>query len=128
MKETTAIAPLVLFFIVLWGVLFVYWVALVAARWCLFQKAGKPGWAAIVPVYNLIVLLEIAGKPVWWVVLFFVPLVNLVFLVFTLLALSRAFGKEDWFIILFFLGGIGYFILGFGDAAYKGPPPNDIMV
>src|ERR1051326_4433149 len=53
-------------------------VLLVAAMWKIFVKAGKPGWAAIVPIYNLIVLLEIAGRPLWWFLLMLIPLVNLV--------------------------------------------------
>jgi hypothetical protein len=45
---------------------------MIAAMWKVFTKAGKPGWAAIVPIYNIIVLLGIAGKPTWWIILFFI--------------------------------------------------------
>jgi hypothetical protein len=53
-------------------------VIVIAAMWKVFIKAGRPGWAAIVPIYNLIVLLQVAGKPVWWVLLLLIPLVNIV--------------------------------------------------
>ena len=48
----------------------------IAGIWKVFEKAGKPGWAALVPIYNIIVLLDIAGKPAWWLVLMLIPLVN----------------------------------------------------
>ncbi|MEA2043640.1 MAG: DUF5684 domain-containing protein, partial [Bacteroidota bacterium] len=44
-------------------------VLMIASLWKIFEKAGKPGWASIIPIYNLIVLLEIVGKPVWWFIL-----------------------------------------------------------
>ena len=40
-------------------------VLVIAGMWKTFAKAGKPGWASIVPIYNVIVLLEIAGRPLW---------------------------------------------------------------
>src|SRR5207247_3757401 len=59
------------------GVFAVVWVALailmIAALWKIFVKAGEPGWAAIVPIYNLIVILKIVGKPLWWIILFLIP-------------------------------------------------------
>ena len=55
----------------------VFGLLIIASLWKIFTKAGKPGWAAIVPIYNIIVLLEIVNKPLWWIVLFFIPLVTL---------------------------------------------------
>ena len=51
---------------------------MIVVMWKIFTKAGKPGWAAIVPIYNIIIMLEIAGKPLWWIILFFIPFVNIV--------------------------------------------------
>ncbi len=97
-------------------------VAIVAGFWKVFVKAGKPGWAAIIPIYNIIVLLEIAGKPLWWIILFFIPFVSLVALVLVGLAIARSFGKSDAFGIgLGLLAFIFYPILGFGEAQYQGP-------
>ncbi|MFH2204157.1 MAG: DUF5684 domain-containing protein [Elusimicrobiota bacterium] len=94
----------------------------IAALWKVFVKAGKPGWAAIIPFYNLYVLLVIAGKPGWWLILLFVPLVNLVFAFLAMLALARAFGKGVGFAIGLYLIGFVFFpILAFGDAEYAGP-------
>ena len=96
-------------------------VAVIAGFWRVFDKAGKPGWAAIIPIYNIIVLLEIAGKPLWWIILFFIPFANLVAAILVGLAVARNFGKSDGFGIglglLFF---IFYPILGFGQAQYQG--------
>ena len=95
-------------------------IAIVAGIWKVFTKAGKPGWAAIIPIYNIIVLLEIAGKPLWWVVLALVPLVNVVIGIIVSLAIARKFGKSDAFGIgLALLGFIFYPILGFGSAEYQ---------
>ncbi len=96
-------------------------VAIIAGIWKVFTKAGKPGWAAIVPIYNLIVLLEIAGKPLWWIILMLIPLVNLVVAIIVGIEIAKKFGKGAGFGIgLTFLGFIFYPILGFGDAQYEG--------
>jgi uncharacterized membrane protein YoaK (UPF0700 family) len=96
-------------------------VAIIAGFWKVFTKAGKPGWAAIVPIYNIIVLLQIANKPLWWILLFFIPLVNIVMAVFVGIAVAKNFGKGEGFGIgLGLLGFIFYPILGFGDAQYQG--------
>ena len=98
-------------------------VAIIAGMWKVFVKAGKPGWACIVPIYNIIVLLEIAGKPLWWIVLLIIPIVNLVILILVALEIAKAFGKGTGFGLgLAFLGPIFYPILGFSDATYTKPP------
>ena len=95
---------------------------IIASVWMVFAKAGKPGWASIVPIYNVIILLEMAGKPVWWIVLMFIPAVNIVVLVLVALSLANAFGKGGGFAVgLVFLPIIFYPILAFGDAQYKAP-------
>ncbi|MBI5884302.1 MAG: signal peptidase I [Elusimicrobia bacterium] len=92
----------------------------IAGLWKTFSKAGKPGWASIVPVYNLIVLMDIAGKPWWWIFLFFIPLVNIVINILVSISVAQAFGKGTGFGVgLAFLGPIFYCILGFGDAQYQ---------
>lgn len=97
-------------------------VVIIIGMWKIYSKAGKPGWASIVPIYNIIVLLEIIGRPVWWIVLMFIPLVNLVIAVITALDLAKSFGKGAGFGLgLIFLSPIFYPILGFGSAQYKGP-------
>jgi hypothetical protein len=107
---------------------FLIWLAVViitiAGLWKTFEKAGKPGWAAIVPIYNLIVMLEIAGKPLWWIILFFIPLVNLIVAILVSIAIAERFGKGAGFGVgLAFLGFIFYPMLGFGDAQYRGAAP-----
>jgi hypothetical protein len=97
-------------------------VAVIAGMWKVFTKAGKPGWACIVPIYNIIVMLEIVGKPLWWVLLMLIPLVNFVVLIIISIDMAKAFGKDVIFGIgLAFFGVIFYPILGFGDAQYLGP-------
>lgn len=94
----------------------------IVAMWKIFTKAGEPGWAAIVPIYNIIVLLKISGKPTWWLIMFFIPIANIVFMILALAGLSRSFGKDAGFtVLLVLLPFIGYPILGFGKAAYVGP-------
>ncbi len=94
-------------------------VLMIASCWKVYVKAGKPGWAAIVPIYNVIVLLEIVGKPLWWVLLMFVPLVNVIVAVIIYVRLSRKFGYDIGFAIgLLLLSFIFWPILGFGSAQY----------
>lgn len=98
-------------------------VAIIVGFWKLFEKAGKPGWASIIPVYNWIVLLEIIGKPIWWIILFFIPCVNIIiFFIVVPLEVAKCFGKSVGFAIgLILLPFVFYPILGFSDARYVGP-------
>ena len=96
---------------------------LIASLWVIFTKAGEPGWASIIPIYNTLVLLKIAGKPGWWLLLFLIPLVNIVIGFMTIDAIAKAFGKGTGFALgLIFLAPIFYPMLAFGDAQYQGAP------
>ncbi len=98
-------------------------VAIIASIWKVFVKAGQPGWAAIVPFYNLYVMTQIAGRPAWWLVLFFIPVVSIVAAVILFIDIAKAFGKGAGFGIgLALLGPIFFPILGFGSATYQGAP------
>ena len=95
---------------------------MIASMWKVYTKAGQPGWAAIVPIYNIIVLLKIVGKPWWWVIGFMIPFVNFILLIVIAVLLAKAFGKGIGFAIgLILLGFIFYPILAFGDATYTPP-------
>ncbi|MGW4396323.1 DUF5684 domain-containing protein [Amycolatopsis nivea] len=98
----------------------------VVALWRVFAKAGRPGWAAIIPIYNVYVWLKVAGRPGWWLLLLLVPLVNLVVVIVVSLDVARAFGKSGvfGFFGLFLFSIIGYLILGFGRARYTAPGPR----
>ncbi len=104
-------------------IVLVWFVIAIAGLWKMFQKAGKPGWGAIVPFYNLYLLIEIVGRPGWWFVLLFVPGVNLIIEIILAMDLAKSFGKSGLWGIIFFLllGGLGYILLGFGSAEYVGP-------
>ncbi|GGI22971.1 DUF5684 domain-containing protein [Pedobacter mendelii] len=107
------------------GVIFAYLAVIVVAvigMWKTFEKAGKPGWAAIVPIYNIIILLEIVGKPMIWILWLIIPCVNLVFSVWLYNLVSKSYGKSEGFTVgLILLPFIFWPILGFGDAKYLGP-------
>jgi len=95
-------------------------IVIIAGVWKTFVKAGQPGWAAIIPIYNIIVMLEIARRPIWWIILMFIPLVNFVIAIILSIDIAKNFGKDPAFGIgLAFLGFIFYPILGFGDARYQ---------
>ena len=90
--------------------------------WKIFEKAGKPGWAAIIPIYNYIIMLEIVGKPVWWIFLMLFPCTSIIFSIWTLNLLSKSFGQSEGFTIgLVLLPYIFIPILGFGSYKYIGP-------
>ena len=92
--------------------------------WKVFEKAGKPGWAAIIPIYNMVVFLEIVGKPVWWIVLMFIPIVSLIISIILCISLAERFGKGTGFGIgIAFLGFVFLPMLAFGDAEYSPPLP-----
>jgi hypothetical protein len=93
----------------------------VVCWWKIFTKAGQPGWAILIPFYNIYVMLKIAGKPGWWLVLFFVPLVNFVIMILMIVGIAQSFGKGTGFILgLIFLTIIFIPILAFGESKYVG--------
>ena len=93
---------------------------MIASAWIVFTKAGEPGWAALVPIYNVFVFLKIAGKPAWWFVLFLIPLVSIVIEIMVCISFAKNFGKETGFGLgLAFLGFIFFPILAFSDAQYS---------
>ena len=95
----------------------------VVAAWKFFVKAGEPGWAVLVPIYNLIVLLKIAGKPAWWFILMLIPGVSLVVAILVSINIAKYFGKGSGFAIgLILLGPIFYSILAFDSSVYKPEP------
>ena len=107
------------------GFLFLIWAGIallmVVAMWRVFTKAGRPGWAILIPIYNLYVLLQVAGKPGWWLLLFLIPVVNAIVGIIVAVAIARNFGKGVGFALsLIFLPIIFYPILGFGSAQYTG--------
>jgi hypothetical protein len=96
----------------------------VATGWKIFEKAGQPGWACLIPIYSTIVLLRIIGKPWWWLFLLFVPLLinNIIFGIWATNLLSKSFGKDEGYTVgLLMLGVVFYPMLAFGDARYVGP-------
>lgn len=104
----------------IWLVWLAVVIVCVAGIWKTFEKAGKPGWACLVPIYNAFVILQIAGKPAWWFLLFLIPVVNLVVAIIVMIEVARRFGKGPGFGIgLAFLGIIFFPILGFGSAQYS---------
>jgi hypothetical protein len=100
----------------------IIWLITVIGMWKMFEKAGKPGWAAIIPIYNIIVMLEITGHPIWWLIMLFIPFVNIIFSIMLLHALSKSYGQDVGTTLLFlFLPFIGFPMVGFGSARYIGP-------
>lgn len=89
------------------------------SHWKIFKKAGKQGWASIVPVYNVIVLLDIVKKPIWWLFMLFIPFVNIIFGIMIINALSTRFYKDEGFTLgLIFLPFVFYPLLGMSKAEY----------
>jgi hypothetical protein len=113
--------------LVFWIVCLVLIIFEIASYWRVYQKAGKPGWASIIPIYNAIVLLEIVGRPWWWILLWLIPLVNIVVGIIVILDLAKSFGKGVGFALgIIFLTFIFIPVLAWGDAQYQGPPPRSL--
>jgi hypothetical protein len=88
----------------------------IIGMWKVFEKAGQPGWTAIIPFVNYFFLSMAAGRPAWWGILFFVPIVNLVVWFIVCFDLAKRFGRGTGFGIgLALLPVVFFMILGFGD-------------
>jgi hypothetical protein len=92
-----------IFWLLVWLLIILTYVSL----WRIYKKAGKPGWGSIIPIYNLILWLEMAGKPAWWIFLFFIPVVNIILAIQVNIRVAENFGKSAAF------GGLGLSFLGF---------------
>jgi uncharacterized membrane protein YhaH (DUF805 family) len=105
-------------------------VGVIAGMWKAFVKAGQPGWAVLVPIYNIYVMTQIAKKPGWWVLLMLIPIVSIVIMFILMIEIAKNFGKDTGFGIgLALLGFVFWPILGFGDAQYIGAEkPEDMEI
>jgi hypothetical protein len=109
----------------------IFWLAftilMIVACWKIYTKAGQPGWAAIIPIYNLYIWCKIVGRPAWWIILMFIPFVNFIIGIILCIDLAKSFGKGVGFGIGLLLLGIIFFpILGFGSAQYQGPAAGSV--
>ena len=103
--------------------------AVLAGVWKVFTKAGQPGWGVLVPIYNAYLITRIAQRPAWWLILMFVPIVNILAAVVLSMDIAKHFGKGPGFGVgLAFLGPIFYPILGFGGAEYDGEHDSHDMM
>ena len=103
----------------------VFFIIFIVSYWKMFEKAGKPGWASIVPIYNLIVLFQIAKAPVWLLILLLIPILNFFAVIpigiYLSINLAKVFGKDMGFaLLLIFVPFVGYPLLAFSDAEYIG--------
>jgi hypothetical protein len=90
-----------------------------AALWLVFTKAERPGWAAIIPFYNYYTILKVVGRPGWWLIIFFIPIINFVLWIIVSIDMAKSFAKGTAFAVgLIFLPFIFIPILGFGPARY----------
>jgi hypothetical protein len=97
-------------------------VVAMAGTWRVYEKAGQPGWASLVPIYNIIVLLRIAGERWWCILLFMIPGVNAAVYLLLCIDVARQFGKSFLFGLgLCWAGALFFPILGFGSAQYRKP-------
>lgn len=98
----------------------IFTVLIMICLWRIFIKAGQPGWAAIIPLYNLYILIRVAGEPNWWFILMIIPVFNVIIYFALCIAISQRFGRGAGFTLgLFFLPFIFYPILAFSDAQYS---------
>lgn len=97
-------------------------VVMVVSQWKIFTKAGKPGWAAFVPIYNIYILTQIVGRPAWWILMLMIPFVNIIFGIMLAIDTAKAFGKSTVFGVfgLILFPFVGYPMLAFGNSTYTG--------
>ena len=98
-------------------------IAIFVIHWRFYVKAGRPGWASLIPIYNIFLLVKIAGRPGWWTILYFIPLVNIVISIITSLDIAKAFNRGAVFGIfgLFLFSIIGYALIVFRKDIYAQP-------
>lgn len=132
------------FLLIFFVIILITYILSVVGLWKMFQKADRPGWHALIPIYNTYVLCIIAGVSPWWLVISiisslvvaFVPILSILssfisiyFGVLLAVSVSRSFGKEDIYALgIYFLPFIFYMIIGLGDSKYLGARPMEDIV
>ena len=108
---------------VIWVIALLLIALMIVAMWILFKKAGKPGWAAVVPFYDQYTLYEITWGNGWRFLMLLIPIYNIVLAILTYIRLAKAFGKDEGYAVgLVFLPQVFVPMLAFGSAAYHGVP------
>ena len=120
---TGAIAAMGLFF---WILSMALGILKIVSLWKIFKKAGKPGWASIVPIYNIYIMCEIAEKEWWYILLLCVPFVNIYVMIVLYNGMAKKFGKGGGFVVGMILLPVVFFpMLAFGkDATVVNNQPN----
>src|SRR3989344_2302902 len=77
-KEILGFLGFISFAPVLFLIIFIASIFVIAGVWKMFVKAGKPGWASLIPIYNMVMILEITKKPIWWIFFYFIPVINII--------------------------------------------------
>ena len=117
-KNMAALPTATIFGIVAGAILLI--VLLIVSFWKVFEKAGQAGWKSLIPIYNYVVFLNIIDRPVWWVILLFVPVVSFIILIIMHIDLAKRFGKGALYGLgLCLLPFIFFPLLAFGDATYE---------
>lgn len=94
---------------------------IIASMWKVFTKANQPGWAVLIPIYNLYVMMKIGDNSGWLLLLMVIPILNIYAAGKMHVGIAKAFGKGiGWGVGLWFLPFIFFPMLGFGDATYRG--------
>ena len=115
------VGPLAVLFFLLLGLAFT--VFSIIGIWKMFEKAAQPGWGSLVPIYNLILIVRVAGLPEWMFLLLLIPVVNFVAMIIVSLEILERFSKGVGFTIgLIFLPALFYPLLGFGSDVYLPRP------
>jgi hypothetical protein len=99
---------------------FIFWVLVIIGGWKMLTKAGKPGWGIIIPFYNTYLLCKVGGSPGWWLILFFIPIVNIIIWLIVALRIAENFGHGAGYgILLWLFPWLMLLVLGFGGDTYK---------
>lgn len=104
------------------GVIFlIIFLLMIASLWTIFTKAGRPGWEAIIPFYNIYVLTVIARIPWWWFVISLVPYIGYFAIVYIYYKVAQQFGKGIGYTVGLILLPLPFFpMLAFGSSEYMG--------
>lgn len=94
----------------------------IVAMWKLFEKAGKPGWASLIPIYNTLVMIEIVGKPTIWILWLLIPCTSPIFAIWLINLFVKSYGKDEAYTVGILLLPIVFLpLLAFGNNPYIGP-------
>lgn len=109
-----AVAFLMGFFVIFLVIILAIYIYMAICLMKMAKKTNTPNaWFAWIPILNTVLMIQIAKKPIWWIILFFIPIVNIVIAILIWMGVAKQLGKPEWMGVLMIIPIVNFIIAGY---------------